>query len=892
MAVALTKSKQKLERGKVSPDALEAMVREVAETVRRKALDVEQRPVAEEVEERPRSLVEFAERFRVGFVPHELHHVIGDTLDHAFRGDCRFCLRPEAEHPTADGHSYGRLDRIIVETPPQVGKALALDTPIATPTGWTTIGALEPGDIVFSDTGDPCRVVAVSPVWEGRPCYAVRTDDGYEIVADARHEWRVNLDRRWADRIHDTERVARTRGKRALVRQPKPLMLPPAELPIDPYVLGVWLGDGNSHAAVVTSYDDEVRAEVGRRGYKTSEQATPHTFGILGLHRALRLAGLLGNKHIPAAYFRGDAQQRRDLVAGLVDTDGYVSPKGLIEFTTTRRCLADGIRELLHTLGIKAGLAEGRATLDGRDCGPKWRVTFYGADLAYLPRKRDLMRNPKKLDRYIDATPTESVPVRCIQVDSPSHMFLAGRAMLPTHNSEMLSVMAPAYYLGEHPDRYWVAASYDKALAERNGRYARDVVESRGFRQHYPLRLDPAKTAAAEWEADGERGGFFGVGVGGGLTGRTGDVIVIDDPIRGRSEADSPAYRKRVWDWWTGTVLARINPRTIIVIVMTRWHHDDLVGRLINGFDDRKGDGGTERGGRWRIVKAPAIATDLDDPLGRQPGEPLMGGPAGVRFVSRDAALDWWHEVETNAGTRDWAALYQQSPGLDEGALFKAGGWGWYDVDRELPRTFAHTIQTFDTAFTEKTMNDACASITAQLDGERIFLRDGWRDRVEFPVLEAVAVALATKWRPTLISVEAKAAGMPLVQSLRKKIRGLKLWDPEKADKVARAFACQPFFEQHRVLLPYHVLADGTRESPPWVAELLQETGEFPQAAHDDYVDALTQLLLEVAAIERRQQRVRQQARRASNVGIDPRYIDTDTKAAPSPEIVRGSRRW
>lgn len=580
MAVALTKTKQKLERGKVSPDALEAMVREVAESVLRTALDAAPRPVAEEVDERPRSLVEFAERFRVGFVAHELHHVIGDTLDHAFRGDCRFCLRPEAAHTPADGHKYGRLDRIIVETPPQVGK------------------------------------------------------------------------------------------------------------------------------------------------------------------------------------------------------------------------------------------------------------------------------------------------------------------------SEILSVMAPAYYLGEHPDRYWVAASYDKTLAERNGRYARDVVESPAFRLHYPLRLDPAKTAAAEWEADGERGGFYGVGVGGGLTGRTGDVMVIDDPIRGRSEADSPAYRKRVWDWWTGTALARINPRTIIVIVMTRWHHDDLVGRIINGFDDRPGDGGTERGGRWRIVKAPAIATDLDDPLGRKVGDPLMGGPAGVRFVSREAALDWWAEVQANAGSRDWAALYQQSPGLDEGALFKASGWGWYDVDRELPRSFAHTIQTFDTAFTEKTMNDACASLTAQIDGDRVFLRDGWRDRVEFPALEAAAVALATKWRPTLISVEAKAAGMPLVQSLRKKIRGLKLWDPEGADKVARAFACQPFFEQHRVLLPYHVLPDGTRESPPWVAELLQETGEFPQAAHDDYVDALTQLLLELAAIERRQQRVRQQARRASNVGIDPRYIDTDTKAAPSPEIVRGSRRW
>ena len=387
---------------------------------------------------------------------------------------------------------------------------LALDTPIATPSGWTTMGQIAPGDYVFDEHGRPVWVEGVSDVFTGRDCYELEFDDGSKIVADAEHRWitstlasrksykrstahglardayaksrlvreyggtlaeaaevagvAVRTAHRWEqtgggskqrDDVRTTAEIAasltvergdQTKNNHA-IDNPAPLVLPEARLPIDPYTLGAWLGDGTSAGAELTCADDEIPAHIRFAGYDvklqpwTSGGGCP-VWGIRGLRKPLREAGLLGHKHVPAQYLRASEGQRRALLAGLMDTDGHSHSGGICEFTNTNRNLADGVAELLRSLGIKARVTEGRATLDGRDCGPKYRVHFTPDQPVFrLARKREVWtvkdgRRDRVRRRFVvTARKVESVPTRCLAVASKTHLFLAGEAMIPTCNS-------------------------------------------------------------------------------------------------------------------------------------------------------------------------------------------------------------------------------------------------------------------------------------------------------------------------------------------------------------------------------------------------------------------------------------------------------------------------
>ncbi len=372
------------------------------------------------------------------------------------------------------------------------GKALALDTPIPTLYGWSTMGLLCVGDVVFDEVGQPCSVVAVTEVMYKRPCYAVRFSDGSVITADTEHEWltdthasrksagrykgtgrlgnRYQCERRSFATVKTTAEIATTMlyGNRELnhsIDVCQPLRCPNADLPIGPYTLGAWLGDGVSTYARITCADTEILDNIIMEGYgvelcKQISQAGEYAIFVPGKRRArdertgqytsedgnllveLRRLGVLGNKYIPAAYLRASIAQRWALLQGLMDTDGTASERGICEYCTTNKALAEGVFELCASLGIKATLREGRAKLYGKDCGPKYRVCF----TAYTPvfrvarkaARQHIGGNQKnrQLRRYIESvTPVPSVPVRCIEVDSPSHLYLAGRTMIPTHNS-------------------------------------------------------------------------------------------------------------------------------------------------------------------------------------------------------------------------------------------------------------------------------------------------------------------------------------------------------------------------------------------------------------------------------------------------------------------------
>jgi hypothetical protein len=242
-----------------------------------------------------------------------------------------------------------------------------------------------------------------------------------------------------------------------------PLELPDADLPIDPYVLGAWLGDGNSKDARITSADGEVVESFRAAGYSTTakqKKGKATTYAVYdGLYRSLRLAGVLKNKHIPKAYLRSSYQQRIALLQGLMDTDGWISGKNsCCEFTTTNPAIAEGIYELLVSLGVVVTMVESRAKLYGRDCGQRWRVRFTPAGIPAfrIRRKSDRLslakpkrQSGRKLRFIREVIPAGKAFVRCITVSSQSGLFLAGRGMIPTHNSRTVATRVLARCLTE-----------------------------------------------------------------------------------------------------------------------------------------------------------------------------------------------------------------------------------------------------------------------------------------------------------------------------------------------------------------------------------------------------------------------------------------------------------
>jgi deoxycytidine triphosphate deaminase len=313
------------------------------------------------------------------------------------------------------------------------GKALALDTPVPTPRGWTTMGELEVGTEVFDAWGMPTEVTAATGVMHGRECRELVFSDGTTIVADVDHLWES-----WTKRSRAARRPPEILTTRAIeqtlkagqkeynhhVAQCDPVQYQEKDLPVDPYVFGAWIGDGTSTQADLTSADPPILREIALAGYAVEHRAhrTGRFTAKASLHNRLRAMGALGDKHIPNAYLQGSVRQRQDLLEGLMDTDGYVDRWGRCELTTVRRHLADQYRELIASLGFKPVVSVKTATLNGKDCGLRYDVTF---------------TPDEPVRAIVEVRRVPSAAVRCIQVAHPRGLFLVSRSFIPTHNSSL-----------------------------------------------------------------------------------------------------------------------------------------------------------------------------------------------------------------------------------------------------------------------------------------------------------------------------------------------------------------------------------------------------------------------------------------------------------------------
>jgi predicted phage terminase large subunit-like protein len=382
--------------------------------------------------------------------------------------------------------------------------------------------------------------------------------------------------------------------------------------------------------------------------------------------------------------------------------------------------------------------------------------------------------------------------------------------------------------LTQNPDLRALVTSYGDALARRNGRQIRDRVVS-----HPELGLSIRDDVAAqgEWQLDGHDGGVYAAGIGTALTGRPGDLLVIDDPIKDRTEADSETYRQRVWDWWTDVASTRLAPGAPVVVILTRWHEDDLAGRLLAAED----------GHLWRCLNIPAQADhdplkDQTDPLGREPGQFM---------VSARGARDW-PAIKIRSGSRTWASLYQGHPAPTEGDLFKRDWWQRYDQQLWVERPDGSRLivgadsedllASWDMTFKDTAGTDYVVGQVWLRRGADAYLLDQVRGRMDFVETCRQFRALSARWPQVILKVvEDKANGPAVIAALRRVVPGIVPEEPQ-GSKESRASAVTPLVEAGNVYLPVAELA-------PWADDLIDEAAAFPAGAHDDQVDAMSQAL-------------------------------------------------
>lgn len=371
----------------------------------------------------------------------------------------------------------------------------------------------------------------------------------------------------------------------------------------------------------------------------------------------------------------------------------------------------------------------------------------------------------------------------------------------------------PSYFLGKQPTRKVIAVSYGDSLARKFGRLNRQKIEEFGLAL-WGIQVSQENASMTNWTIAGHPGGMISAGIGGPITGEGADLLIIDDPIKNRKEADSETYRNMVWDEWQNTLVTRLSPNGAVIILLTRWHEDDLPGRLRKNNPDE----------RWEIVSLPAVAEE-EDLLGRDAGEPL--------WPKHGFDKQWCDKTKTAVGSQGWTALYQQRPSPAEGETLKRNWWKFY---RQIP-DFDEVIQSWDMTFKDKRDSDFVVGQVWGRRGADKYLLDQVRGRMNFPAALQAVRTLTAKWpQATAKLVEDKANGPAVIDTLKHQISGLIPVEPQ-GGKVARAQAVSPQVEAGNIYLPDPSIA-------PWVHDFIEECAAFPNGANDDQVDAMSQALL------------------------------------------------
>lgn len=383
----------------------------------------------------------------------------------------------------------------------------------------------------------------------------------------------------------------------------------------------------------------------------------------------------------------------------------------------------------------------------------------------------------------------------------------------PRHGKSLLiDTFFPAWWLSKHPTAKIVLVGYNETFARQWGADVRDLIIEYGSELNLEVHRD--RTAANDWALT-SGGGMISVGYGGSLMGKGADVMILDDVVKSAEEADSETYRNKMWEWFQSTALTRLQPGAVIVGVMTRWHQDDLFGRIINNYADS-----------WNVINIPSLAEE-NDPLGRSPGDPL------------------WPEFHTDDPTYEirkasmspywWSALHQGRPTPEGGGLLKRDWWKYY---HSLPEEPEQWLQTWDLALKDKEENDySVGQVWCRKGADSFFVN---QVRGHFNIGEVIwhmKNFAATYPKAVAKLVEDTAMGPALKATLTHEVPGIIPIPVKNTSKKSRVESTVPYVMAGNVYLPEN--DQGTK--PKWVWEFVEECAQFPKAAHDDQVDAFTQ---------------------------------------------------
>jgi predicted phage terminase large subunit-like protein len=388
----------------------------------------------------------------------------------------------------------------------------------------------------------------------------------------------------------------------------------------------------------------------------------------------------------------------------------------------------------------------------------------------------------------------------------------------PRHlKSETCSIRFPAWYLGRNPQRAIIGCSYSDNKAYTFSYAVRETLMSQRYQRLWPLKLQT--TGAMHWQLTGKndlRPSYIAAGVGGGITGEGADLLIIDDPVKNFEEANSETVRESMWSWYTTVALTRLQRDSAKIVIMTRWHKDDLVGRLLKVAE------GNPKADQWEVLHFKAISDK---------GEALWPEKFPVDYLEKIRAGQIADPEMPGAGSRAFEALYQGSPVNAEGNIVNRNWWKFYD---SRPESFKRIIHSWDTAFKTKAENDySVCSVWGETD-HGYYLLDLWRRKVEYPELKSSAINLYNRDKAQSVLVEDKASGQSLIQELRRDTSLPLLAVKVDTDKIARVYAITPLIESGRVFLP---------RSAPWLHDFMEEISAFPNGEHDDIVDSLSQAL-------------------------------------------------